>query len=401
MANTRNASRISSSPWRWLAPAPDSITVRHHPEDVPGGEWLINFIWLLWYFLDATFNPLAREYWPVTLAGFVATGVLTFLAFNRPVRWVRLFGVALVAVGVAAMPYNHSGGVTSLVYAGVVLVHYGTMRQRIALAMVVWLVFVVDALWLLQWPLVLVVSLALMMFGVVGGALMRDIAERRQVQLRLSHDEIRRLAATAERERIGRDLHDLLGHTLSLIALKSELANKLFDRDAAAAKREMLDVERVARDALAQVRRAVTGIRAAGVAAEIASAKLLLESDGVHLDYTLADAGMPVEMETALAMCVREAVTNIQRHARASAARIALEATAGKVILRVEDNGRGGAIVPGNGLAGMRERLAAIGAQLQIDSQQGRGTVVKVTAPLPQAQTLSFSHPEKVAQSAG
>ena len=111
----------------------------------------------------------------------------------------------------------------------------------------------------------------------------------RQSELKLSHDEIRRLAALAERERIGRDLHDLLGHTLSLITLKSELAVRLFDRDPLAARREIVDVERVARDALGQVRRAVTGIRAAGIAAELASAHLLLESGGVSLEYEAPD----------------------------------------------------------------------------------------------------------------
>jgi len=203
----------------------------------------------------------------------------------------------------------------------------------------------------------------------------------------MSHDEVRRLAATAERERIGRDLHDLLGHTLSLITLKSELANKLFDRDAAGAKREMLDVERVARDALAQVRRAVTGIRAAGLAAELASAKLLLESDGVHLEYELADIGLPADFETALAMTVREAVTNIQRHARATRAQVTLARAGKQALLSIADDGRGGAIVPGNGLAGMRERLAAIGAHLRVDSERGRGTTLTVTFTLPQ-QTL-------------
>jgi two-component system sensor histidine kinase DesK len=208
--------------------------------------------------------------------------------------------------------------------------------------------------------------------------------QQRNAELKLSHDEVRRLAALAERERIGRDLHDLLGHTLSLITLKSELANKLFDRDAAAARREIADVERVARDALAQVRRAVTGIRAAGFAAELASAKLLLESNGVRFDYALGDYALPVDVETALAMTVREAVTNIQRHAQASSARVDLQSSDGRLKMRVADDGRGGAIVPGNGLTGMRERLAAIGADLQIDSERGRGTTVIVVLPLAQ-----------------
>jgi two-component system sensor histidine kinase DesK len=215
--------------------------------------------------------------------------------------------------------------------------------------------------------------------------------EQKDAEIRLSHDEVRRLAGLAERERIGRDLHDLLGHTLSLITLKSELANKLFDRDAAAAKREMADVERVARDALAQVRHAVTGIRAAGFAAELASGKLLLESNGVRLRYELADVALPDAIETALAMTVREAATNIQRHARATSANIILAAENRELLLRIEDNGCGGAIVPGNGLCGMRERLAAIGAELRVESERGKGTRLNVTLPLPQQSAIAIA----------
>jgi two-component system sensor histidine kinase DesK len=209
--------------------------------------------------------------------------------------------------------------------------------------------------------------------------------QQRNAELKLSHDEVRRLAALAERERIGRDLHDLLGHTLSLITLKSELANRLFERDPVSARREIAEVERVARDALAQVRRAVTGIRAAGLAAEMASAKLLLESNGVRLDYDFADVPLPVEIETVLAMTVREAATNVQRHARANSARVTLEVQGAALVLSIEDDGRGGAIVPGNGLTGMRERLSGIGAELRVDSGRGRGTVLRVTLPMPES----------------
>src|SRR6476620_4119392 len=101
------------------------------------------------------------------------------------------------------------------------------------------------------------------------------LSQEKDAALKLSHDEVRRLAATAERERIGRDLHDLLGHTLSLITLKLELARKLAERDPARAARELEEAERVARPALAEVRSAVTGIRSADLAAELASARLL------------------------------------------------------------------------------------------------------------------------------
>src|SRR6478672_6715206 len=118
--------------------------------------------------------------------------------------------------------------------------------------------------------------------AIIGVIVMVErINRERDSALKLSHDEVRRLAALAERERIGRDLHDLLGHTLSMVALKSDLAGRLLDRDPAAARNEIGEVSRVAREALAQVRRAVSGIRAAGIAAELAAAKLLLETDGV------------------------------------------------------------------------------------------------------------------------
>jgi two-component system sensor histidine kinase DesK len=197
----------------------------------------------------------------------------------------------------------------------------------------------------------------------------------RQAELKLSHDEIRRLAALAERERIGRDLHDLLGHTLSLVTLKSELAARLFDRDPLAARREIVDVERVARDTLGQVRRAVAGIRAAGLAAELASAHLLLESGGVELAYEAADdATLPPDVETIFALMLREGVTNIQRHARATHARVTLAVGARDARLVIEDDGCGRAIEPGNGLRGMRERLRALEGDLIVESARGRGT---------------------------
>jgi len=204
---------------------------------------------------------------------------------------------------------------------------------------------------------------------------------RKQVQLRLSHDEVRRLAGMAERERIGRDLHDLLGHTLSLVALKSELAGKLIERDPLAARREIDDVARVSRDALSQVRRAVSGIRAAGLAAELASARLLLEYGGVRFRYDLGEVRIAPELETVLALAVREAVTNIQRHARARQASVVLQSQGGQIRLRIEDDGRGGVVAHGNGLSGMRERIESCGGQLKVQSSAGNGTLVEIMLP--------------------
>jgi len=211
------------------------------------------------------------------------------------------------------------------------------------------------------------------------------IGHEKDAALKLSHDEVRRLAALAERERIGRDLHDLLGHTLSLVALKSELAARLLDSDPGAARRELIEVGRVAREALVQVRSAVTGIRIAGLAAELASARLLLESDGIAFDYALAPVALPQDVEQVLALALREAVTNIQRHAQAQSARVELTVDGADVVLRIRDDGRGGAMSPGNGLCGMRERIEALGGRLRIGSTPNQGACIEARLPLPKA----------------
>ena len=345
---------------------------------------LLMLVWTFWIFATPIFqtgDSFPNWLWP-TLASFAVFLWLFFRVYYRDRRQVIWCALGMVALGFAVTPVN-PGAQGYIIYGCAYLVFSGSTRVAVRNMLCVLVLYSFEWIVLLHFYWVYLLSAVLVALAVAFMNINFLRKQEREAELRLSHDEVRRLATTAERERIGRDLHDLLGHTLSLIALKSELANKLFDRDAASAKREMADVERIARDALAQVRRAVTGIRAAGLAAELASAKLLLQSNGVHLECEIADVCLPVEVETALAMSLREAVTNIQRHARAAHVRIALKAARQAVILRVEDDGRGGAIVPGNGLAGMRERLAAIGAQLQVDSQRGRGTVLKVTAPLP------------------
>jgi two-component system sensor histidine kinase DesK len=230
--------------------------------------------------------------------------------------------------------------------------------------------------------------------------------------LQLSHQEIRRLAAIAERERIGRDLHDLLGHTLSLIAIKSELAGKLMARDREAAAHEVGDVTRIARDALKQVRIAVTGMRTAALEGEFASARALLESSGLTLTVERDVETLPVEIETALAMIVREATTNIQRHAAARAARIQVRARGHsgyvsergadprsapptEVVLTVSDDGRGGITRRGTGLDGIGERVRSLGGTLEIDSPRGEGTVLRARFPLDAPATPAITGMEQ------
>ncbi|MDE2257080.1 MAG: sensor histidine kinase [Xanthomonadaceae bacterium] len=377
-----------------FTPTDDSILIRFMSPGKRGGKpahWLpaLMLVWTVWVFFVPMFeadNQFRHWLWP-TLASFVIFLGLYWRVYYRSRVQVIWSAWAMAGLGLALMPLN-PGAQCYFIYACAYFPCSGTTRRATLATLTALALYSIEwALLKYGWVYWINGALVSLCIGFMNLNFVRK-AER-EAELRMSHDEVRRLAATAERERIGRDLHDLLGHTLSLITLKSELANKLFDRDTAAAKREMIDIERVARDALAQVRRAVTGIRAAGLAAEMASAKLLLESNGVHMEYDLADVAVPVEIETAFAMTVREAATNIQRHARASRASIALTHTDGRLTLRITDDGRGDAIEPGNGLNGMRERLAAVGAELRVESQRGRGTTLTASLPMPRQNNVA------------
>lgn len=208
-------------------------------------------------------------------------------------------------------------------------------------------------------------------------------AERNRMHRKLhkANEEIEQLAKVAERERIARDLHDVLGHTLSVITLKSELAGKLMDRDPARAGKEIREVEEISRRALSDVRDAIRGYRAQGLTAELAQAKSTLETAGLTVQCDAATTmKIPAMQESVLALAVREAVTNVVRHSKAHICRMRLEQQNGSCRLEIHDDGVGIASGEGNGLRGMRERVEMLGGTLERFSQSG--TMLVITLPL-------------------
>jgi two-component system, NarL family, sensor histidine kinase DesK len=189
-----------------------------------------------------------------------------------------------------------------------------------------------------------------------------------------------RIAKADERERIARDLHDVLGHTLSVIVLKAELAGKLLDRDLGRAQAEIADVERIARGALAEVRQTISGYLSGGLPAELERAKVTLSTAGVRLDCHSENVGMSAAQERVLALVLREAVTNVVRHSRAKTCRLSLGQADGACRLEVEDDGQGGLRPEGQGLRGMRERIEALGGTLSYKADAG--TRLTITLPL-------------------
>lgn len=204
-------------------------------------------------------------------------------------------------------------------------------------------------------------------------------------KLRDAQGEIARLAVVDERERFARDMHDVLGHSLTVVTVKSELARKLVARDPERAEEELADIERLSRAALADLRASVAGYRAMTLETELSAAHAALVAADVvpHLPAS-ADVVSP-ELRETFAWVLRESVTNVVRHARAKNCWVALE----KRAIIIGDDGRGMAapasagVAPGqgHGLEGMRERAAKVGATVTIEPGEDGGTTVAVRAP--------------------
>lgn len=206
----------------------------------------------------------------------------------------------------------------------------------------------------------------------IGGVMLRLFGEREYV----ANAALREHAVVIERERVARDVHDVLGHSLTALSVKAELAARLIDIDPARAKQELESIQATARQALAEVRATVGGLRAGNLEAELAAAPLVLADAGITatIDGTVADTDP--RHRALLAWVLREAVTNVVRHSRARAVVIELGANG----IAVTDDGTGCDGAEGNGLRGMRERVAGAGGTLDVGPADP-GTRVEVVLP--------------------
>ena len=344
-------------------------------------NWAIfSAFYFAFFLIDPIENHFSAVKWLFTILGTIAFLLLYFGLFWVSKRRALLHVLAMLVLGVAYAPYN-GGAITFFIFAAAVspfLVETEWDAIKILLA--------VQVVVLLSWRF-LHQSLWFLIFGaglcLVIGASNIHFAQRMRANRKLlrAQEEIEHLAKVAERERIARDLHDVLGHTLSVIALKSELAGKLMDRDRQRAGKEISEVEQISRQALSDVRDAIRGYRAQGLAAELARAKSTLETAGLTV---LCDAAgtvqLPAMQEGVLSLAVREAVTNVVRHAGARNCRLRLEQQDGSCRLEIQDDGRGGSGLEGNGLRGMRERVEALGGTL--DRRSAGGTTLTITLPV-------------------
>jgi two-component system sensor histidine kinase DesK len=324
-------------------------------------------------------NHAGWKEWVATGLGTVAFLALYFSFFWIKCPWnlLNIAGMALLGIGFS--PFN-AGACTFFVFAAA-FIPFAVEKESTALKLLTAMLAVVTLEWwllhLTGWFLFYGGGLA----SVIGvGNVYFAQRNRANQRLRKANEEIEHLAKVAERERIARDLHDVLGHTLSVIILKSELAGKLIDHDPERAKAEIADVEQTSREALADVRSTIRGYRAHSLEAELKQAKATLETAGVIVKSESAEVRLTPAQESVVALVVREAVTNVVRHARARNCHLRLIPVNGNCRIEIHDDGRGGGAVEGNGLRGMRERIEALGGTLQRENSVG--TRLSIEFPL-------------------
>jgi two-component system, NarL family, sensor histidine kinase DesK len=228
-------------------------------------------------------------------------------------------------------------------------------------------------------------GLTLSLLGI--GAAMVAMGEiiRSNRELLDARAEVARLAVADERVRFARDLHDLLGHSLSVIALKAQLASRRLPHDAEAAASEVADIEKVTREALREVREAVSGYRRPVLDAELAGARTALDAAGIATSIDRPAVELPNDVEAVLAWTVREAATNVIRHSGARNSAIRVVPSLHQATVEVVDDGHGadGVRSGGTGLAGLEERLRAAGGRLEAGPRDdGPGFRVRAVVPV-------------------
>ncbi len=270
---------------------------------------------MVWVFVDPLWAHYGSLGWIANTFGGIVFILLYLQAFSRRDPYKLLSILAMTAM-VPVFVHVNAGNVALLIYAAAAGGFHPNLR-RVSLLIGLDVGILGFYAYRVQLPVTFWGSMLLLVilvgFGNHYGALKHCAGEK----LRVANEEIEHLAKVAERERIARDLHDLLGHTLSLITLKAELARKLVDRDPQRAKQEMQDVEQTSRAALADVREAITGYRGQGLAAELIQARRTLETAGITVDCDASEVALSPAQETVLALALREAVTNVVRHAQA------------------------------------------------------------------------------------
>lgn len=373
--------------------------------------WLIWMVWLPLFFSPAI--DLVRAHAPVAQLAASFIGLALFVALYAGTTWRsarRLAGAAprvpptpaalwapiavMIALSVTLTALDGPAWGALFIYTSTCAAGRLPLRQAagLILVLVAYTVFGLGTRYGIAAAISPAVFIAIPGFTVMALVVSVTMSQR----LRAEREEMARQAAVnEERLRIARDLHDLLGHNLSLIALKSELARRLVGVAPERAATEIADVEQVARQALQDAREAVAGYRQPSLAGELAGAREMLAAAGIAYRFEgneRASRGLPSALDAALAWTVREGVTNVIRHSHARSCTIGMVQDPGEVSIEIADDGAGKSAASsagapanrthGNGLRGLAERVAALGGQCDSGPDAEGGFRLRVRLPL-------------------
>lgn len=335
------------------------------------GQGWTAYLWLVYlsfFFIEWFFRPLDGLEAVLAGATIAIFLVLYFSGYRRRGAAALLHVLALVALGLAWSPFNGGASVV-FIYAAAFAHAVGPPRRSLWVVagiagiagLAAWLVQPVPYFWLPGVLISIIIGLANIFFSEQG---------RRNAELRLSQAEVRRLARVAERERIARDLHDVLGHTLSMIAVKSELAERLVERDPDRSREEIRSMGESARDALADVRGAISGYQRQTLEESLEHMRLSLRAADIEPAIEIEDDfDLPTRTQAMLALVIREAITNIIRHSGARRCRVRLTTRDDEIVVAISDDGGGRIRMDGNGIQGMRARIESLGGTLTVGAE--------------------------------
>lgn len=357
--------------WMWplIGPAGAVLTGRvHHP--VGAGLGLLGFVGIYLVVVTNAFDSVRPRVTPVDvtlLCALAGIGITLVAAYgDRPTGWLNL--MLYVSVAGAALLRTVAAAMWSLSVVGV-LVGYAIGTEGRG-----------------EIPDVAQIAFGILLAATLVQTLKRMLGYVRI--LRATRTQLARAAVGEERLRFARDLHDLLGHTMSLIVVKAEVVRRLVDRDPVLAASAAADIERIGRQALSEVRQAVDGYRAPDLSGELDGVRIALGDVGIVARVAQTGPTPPRPVSDVFAWVVREATTNVIRHSGAATCQIDITVDAGAATARIADNGRGTRDHPpgeatgtGVGLVGLRERLGAIGGTLTTGERPGGGFQVVATVP--------------------
>ncbi|HSC69617.1 MAG TPA: sensor histidine kinase [Cellvibrio sp.] len=356
--------------------------MNHSPEQCAGSVYSAkSWIWLvfsLYYFVPVYYIPFSLLA-QVLLVGVYCIFVSLYLwaiTLDHRHIWIPVTGITLLAIAIT--PYS-PGSSTFFSYIGF-LVGFA-YRTKIWLAITGLLVALIAALhFKFDYPFPYFAFPALSGLVTIGiiGYVEKLRMDARKSQLK-SRQEIEQLAVIAERERIARDLHDILGHTLSSIALKAELAEKLLTQEKTEqARQHVSELHQIARNSLSLVRQTVSGYKHRGLSGEVMELCEKLRQSGFIVELNGDIPQLAPRAETALILALTELTTNILRHSNGTHCQIEFQQTCDKILVRMRDNGVVKCLIPGNGLKGIQERLNALTGDLQSSIERGCEFVISL-----------------------